>query len=217
MMPALVIFDCDGVLVDTEGPTSQVISDNLKGYGFDIPAAEVDALFTGGTMNDVEQEATRRGAALPSPWLPEIYEAIFARLEAGVEVFPGLFNLLDELDNKGVAQWVASNGPMQKMRISLGPSGLWTRFGGDREGRILSREHHAPKPDPAMILHALKMTGTVPKDAVMIDDSPSGCRAAINAGIRCIGFDAHGQTAKLASLGIELARDMAEVRRLILS
>ena len=217
MIPQLVIFDCDGVLVDTEGPTAEVIAANLTGYGLPITAAQVDALFTGGTMESVEAEAKTRGAALPSDWLDEIYGAIFARLDAGVALLPGLMDLLDALDTAGVAQFVASNGPMAKMQRSLGPSGLWDRFGGEEAGRILSREHHRPKPDPAMILHALARTGADPARTVMIDDSPTGCRAALAAGVRCIGFDAHGQTDRLTPLGIELAPDMATVRRMILT
>jgi len=215
MTPDLVIFDCDGVLVDTEGPTSRVISKNLAIHGLQISPDRVDSLFTGGTMQDVERTARKMGAELPPDWLDEIYPAIFARLAQGVDVLDGLIDLLDALDRAGVAQFVASNGPMKKMRVSLGPSGLWDRFGGDSEGRILSRENHKPKPDPAMIVHALRQAQVEPDRAVLIDDSPFGCQSALNAGIRCIGLDAYGQGEKLAALGIELAPNLTEARRLL--
>lgn len=216
MTPDLVIFDCDGVLVDTEGPTSEVIAGNLAGYGLPLHPSEVEDLFIGGTMMGVEAEARQRGATPPDAWLPEIYDAIFARLAKGVAVIDGLLPLLDALDASKVPQFVASNGPTQKMRVSLGPSGLWDRFGGDAGGRILSREDHAPKPDPAMIRHAIAQTGADAGNTIMIDDSPSGCQAALNAGITCIGFDAYGRGDRLAELGIPLATSMGEVRRLIL-
>lgn len=216
MTPDLVIFDCDGVLVDTEGPTSQVIAASLARFGLHIPPTEVDTLFTGGTMMCVEQEARCRGADLPEDWLPMIYGEVFERLAQGVEVVAGAVALLDALDARAIPSFVASNGPMQKMRVSLGPSGLWDRFGGDKEGRILSREHHKPKPDPAMILHALERTGAQPDRTVMIDDSPSGCKAAIAAGVRCIGLDAYGHTERLLPLGIELAGTLAEAQSMIL-
>lgn len=212
MTPELVIFDCDGVLVDTEGPTSAIIAESFTRYGLAISPHDVEALFTGGTMEGVEAEGRKRGAVLPPDWLDEIYASIFARFDQGIDVFEGVFTLLDALDAAGVPQFIASNGPMQKMRHSLMPSGLWDRF----EGRILSREHHAPKPDPAMVLHALVQTGADPARSVMIDDSTAGCSAAIAGGVRCVGFATEGQDAELAALGAEVANTMAEVRQLIL-
>lgn len=212
MTPDLVIFDCDGVLMDTEGPVTAIIADSFTRYGLPINHDQVAALFTGGTMNDVEAEGRKRGADLPATWLDDIYETIYARIAEGVDVFDGVFDLLDALDDLGVPQFIASNGTMQKMRLSLGPSGLWDRF----DGRIMSREAHAPKPDPAMVLHALAQTGADAAQSVMIDDSTAGCMAAIDGGVRCIGFATEGQDAKLAAIGAEIANSMTDVRRLIL-
>lgn len=212
MTPDLVIFDCDGVLVDTEGPVATIIANSLTQHGLPISNHQVEDLFTGGTMNDVEVEGCKRGADLPDTWLRDIYDVIYARIAEGVDVFDGVFELIDALDDLGVPMFIASNGEMQKMRLSLGPSGLWDRF----EGRIMSRENHVPKPDPAMILHALAQTGADPKRSVMIDDSTAGCMAAINGGVRCIGFATEGQDAKLDAIGAEVANSMADVRRLIL-
>lgn len=216
MIPELVVFDCDGVLVDTEGVTATIIAENLSRHGLPVSPRDVANLFVGGTMEGVGEEAARRGARLPPDWLEDIYATIYARIAEGVEVFEGVFALLDALEAHGVPCYVASNGTLQKMRHSLGPSGLWDRFGGQTEGRILSREQHAPKPDPAMILHAMAKTGAAPENTVMIDDSTAGCRAGINAGVRTIGFATEGQDAQLSALGAEVARSMADVRRLIL-
>lgn len=212
MIPELVIFDCDGVLVDTEGPVARIIAESLTRHGLKTSEAEIAAFFIGGTMESAAAEARRRGAALPADWVDLINAQIFDRMDQGVPCFDGLVPLLDALDAAGVPQYVASNGPMEKMRRSLGPSGLWDRFAG----RILSREQHAPKPDPAMVLYALAQTGARPVRSVMIDDSPTGCRAAIAGGVRCIGFATEGQAAELAALGAETALSMAEVKRLIL-
>lgn len=81
-------------------------------------------------MKGAGQEAAKRGAILPDTWLTEIYAAMFSELGKGVDVFPGLIYLLDALDTQGIPYAVASNGSMAKMRISLGPSGLWG-FGTD--------------------------------------------------------------------------------------
>lgn len=212
MTPDLVVFDCDGVLVDTEQVTSQIIADSFTAYGLPIGQHQVADLFTGGTLQDVMTEGRRRGANLPDNWLDLTYETIYTRIAKGVDVFDGVFAVLDALDALGVPQFVASNGEMQKMRLSLGPSGLWDRFGD----RILSRERFAPKPNPAMILHALERTGADPEKSFMIDDSVAGCSAGIAAGVRTIGFATEGQDAQLAALGTEVANSMAQVRRLIL-
>ena len=128
MIPILVIFDCDGVLVDTETVTDGVLANYVSTHGAQITRAQVHDLFTGGTMEGAGQEAAKRGAILPDTWLNEIYVAIFKELGEGVDVFPGLIDLLDALDTQGIPYAVASNGPMAKMRISLGPSGLWDGF-----------------------------------------------------------------------------------------
>lgn len=215
MTPELVVFDCDGVLVDTEGPVAAVISRSLTTYGLPMSAHQVADMFTGGTMDGVEAEARRRGAALPHDWLVEVYGQIYARIAEGVAVFDGVFDLLDHLDAAGVPTFVASNGTLQKMQLSLGPSGLWDRFGGRDQGRIMSRETFAAKPDPAMIRHAMAKTGATASRTVMIDDSTAGCSAGIAAGVRTIGFATEGQDDTLAALGAEVATTMADVKRLI--
>lgn len=211
MTPDLVIFDCDGVLVDTEGLSTAIIAESLTQHGLPMTPHEAAGLFVGGTMISVVEESRRRGADLPDTWLPEINSQIHARIAQGVDVFDGVFDVLDALDSAGIPRFVASNGTMAKMRLSLGPSGLWDRF----EGRIMSREAHAPKPHPAMILHALTQTGASADRSVMIDDSTSGCRAGLAGGVRTIGFATEGQDAELAALGAEVANTMGEVQRMI--
>ncbi|MCF2871748.1 HAD family phosphatase [Octadecabacter sp. G9-8] len=212
MIPDLVVFDCDGVLVDTEGPTSIIIANSFTKYGVPMTAHEVDILFVGGTMEGVEAEGRKRGAAFPVDWQDEIYSEFFARFDEGIDVFDGVFTLLDALDARGIPHFIASNGPMKKMRSSLTPSGLWDRFGD----RILSRENYAPKPDPAMIRHAIGRIGAAADKTFMIDDSVTGCRAGLNAGVHTIGFATEGQDAKLAEIGATVANSMADVQRIIL-
>lgn len=73
MTPKLVIFDCDGVLVDTEPTTDRILSQSLSSHGLPITPAEVSQLFVGGTIRGVGQEATRRGATLPDTWVDDTY------------------------------------------------------------------------------------------------------------------------------------------------
>jgi len=209
--PKLVIFDCDGVLVETESVTDQVLSTYFKACGAPMHRDEIRSLFSGGTMESAGQEAQRRGATLPTNWLDEVYERMFAALAKGVMVFPGLIDVLDRLDELGIAQAVASNGPMDKMKISLGPSGLWDRL----EGRIFSRQSYAPKPMPDMLLAACEQAGVTPAEAVMIDDTTAGTRAADAAGMRAIGFAEASDAEALKATGHPVAHSMAEVRKLL--
>ncbi len=213
LTPNLVVFDCDGVLVDSEGPTLSLLTDDLLAHGLDVPAAEVPAMFVGGTMEGVFQTARAAGADLPDDWVARFYEKMFARLSQGVPLIDGVMEMIDTLEDRGASVWVASNGPMAKMEITLGPHGLWQRLAG----RILSREHFEPKPDPDMVLHALASTGIAPQNAAMIDDSATGCKAGINAGVRTIGFATEGQDNSLRMVGAEVANSMADIRRMILT
>lgn len=207
MTPDLIIFDCDGVLVDTEPATNAVIAENLTRHGLPMTAEDCMDLFIGGTMQGVMDKAIERGADLPPDWIDEIYVAMFARLDQGVDMIPGVSGVIAAARSRGIALAVASNGPVEKMRRSLGPHGLFDLFGD----LLLSREHHAPKPDPAMLLHAMNLTGTSPAQTVMIDDAASGCAAARAAGVRCLGFATMGQDAVLAAQGAEVHNSMTSI------
>ncbi|MEJ6404615.1 HAD family hydrolase [Yoonia sp. 2307UL14-13] len=205
----LVIFDCDGVLVDTEPVTDVVIAENLTTHGLPIAPDEVHRLFAGGTMAGVRDEAIERGAKLPENWLDQIYNQIFTALRKGVPTYDGLFDLLDALDAKGVKRAIASNGPMKKMAISLTPSGLWDRFAG----RIYSGHDHGPKPAPDMLLKIMADAGVGPNETIMIDDMPAGFQAAKATGIRCLAFLADGDQSRANGSGATPVRSMPEVHK----
>ncbi|WP_299355287.1 HAD family phosphatase [uncultured Shimia sp.] len=211
MIPKLVIFDCDGVLVDTEGPVNEVLAANLSRHGLPITPEHCENLFIGGTVMDVFDKARRLGANLPDDWIEGLYTEVLDRLEQGAATIPGVLDLIATLEDRGVAIWVASNGPMRKMRVSLGPSGLWDRFAG----RIMSREQFTPKPAADMPLHAIRETGAPLDLSVMIDDSAPGCLSARNAGIRCLGFAERGQHDTLAAAGAEPINSMNEAATLL--
>lgn len=207
-MTDLVIFDCDGVLVDSETIANTVLVENLSGYGLSLTLQDSERLFVGGTMAGVRATAIDMGADLPDDWVDGIYDTIFARLRDGVDVVPGIPELLDHLDARGIPFCVASNGSPEKMRITLGQNGLWDRF----EATMVSAyTHGVAKPDPGLFLKAAEPFGVPPDRAVVIEDSRNGVTAAARAGMRCLAYLPEGDGAHFEALGAEIIRHMNEV------
>jgi len=190
MTPKLILLDCDGVLVDSEPVTNQVLASNLARYGMSLTMEDCINLFVGGTLAGVRDIVADQGITLPDTWVEEIYAEAFAALSQGVPVFPGLFEFLDLCDAQGIPVCVVSNGPMEKMQITLGPSGLWDRL----QGRIYSgHAGHKPKPDPEMIFAAMARFEAAADQTWFVDDSGSGLTAGITAGVQTFAFVPEGQ------------------------
>lgn len=209
-MHDLVIFDCDGVLVDSETISNQVMVDNLAGYGLNLSLQNCMSMFVGGTMSGVRDTARKMGADLPDDWTEQIYAQIYDVLRAGVPVIPGIPELLIHLDERGIPFCVASNGRREKMQITLGQNGLWDRF----QGAIFSaHEVGSAKPEPGLFQTAAQHFGA--KSPVVIEDSVSGVTAAARAQMRCLGYAAHDDGPQLAALGAEVFCDMGQVPQLL--
>lgn len=129
-MIGLVIFDCDGVLIDSEPVTEAIMARDLATRGLDIAPRDCAGLFTRGTMQSAGEEAAKRGATIPADWVTNINAQVAAELARGVPLLPDLWDLLHLLQARGIATAIASNGPQSKMRASLTPSGLWDHFDG---------------------------------------------------------------------------------------
>ncbi|PIB26035.1 hypothetical protein BFP76_13780 [Amylibacter kogurei] len=185
MQPKLVIFDCDGVLVDSEPATIAVLSQNIARYGIHMSEAECTQTFLGRTMSVIQTTLRDMGAELPDDWVAQIYAEIYAKLADTVEEIPGIKLVLDDLVAKGIPFCVGSNGSREKMGITLGRTDLMRYF----DGNIYSaHEIGVGKPDPTMYLTAALQFGVDPADCLVIEDSPSGAEAAKRAGMPCYGF-----------------------------
>lgn len=212
--PKLVIFDCDGVLVDTEPATNEVLAANLTGYGYPVTASECIDTFVGGTMASIGEQMRASGVDLPADWTDEIYAAMFDRLAEGVDVIPGVEALMDRLDAESIPYCVGSNGPMEKMEITLVNTGLMVRLAGRVfSPHVIGLEH--AKPAPGLYLHAVKTMGFEPFDAVVIEDTVNGANGARAAGIRCLGFTRDTPAEDLRSVGAEPFSNMQDVPELI--
>ncbi|EEX09246.1 HAD-superfamily hydrolase, subfamily IA, variant 1 [Ruegeria lacuscaerulensis ITI-1157] len=209
-MHDLVIFDCDGVLVDSETISNQVIVDNLAGYGLHLSLQDCMSMFVGGTMSGVRDTARKMGADLPDDWTEQIYAQIYDVLRAGVPVIPGIPELLRHLDEQRIPFCVASNGRREKMQITLGHNGLWDRF---QDVVFSAHDVGSAKPEPGLFQTAARHFGA--KSPVVIEDSANGVTAAIRARMRCLAYAPHDDGARLAGLGAEVIRDMKDVPRLL--
>jgi HAD superfamily hydrolase (TIGR01509 family) len=210
ILPGGVIFDCDGVLVDSEPVSNAVLLENFARHGFKVTLAELHERYIGGTIYTVAERARAMGAVLPETWVAEAYAEIYAALRRGTPPIPGIYALLDALDAAGVPYAVASNGSIEKMRITLGQTGLWPRF----EKRMFSAHvEGVAKPDPRLFLMAAEALGQPPGACVVVEDSATGCIAARAAGMRCLGLAPAGDGARLVAEGAKLVRSMDEVAR----
>lgn len=212
MRPSAVLFDCDGVVVDSEGATFALLGREFAGFGLDLTRPQMEALFLGGTMQGVFRAAKDLGAKLPDDWVERFYEKLYTELALGTDLIAGIETILDACDAAGVPYAIGSNGSEAKMRVTLGqhPQVL-SRFGGHiYSGQSLG----APKPAPDLYLYAATQLGADPARAVVVEDSPNGAKAARAAGMRCMGYAPHGNAA-LAAVGAELFSDMKDLPRLL--
>ena len=209
MNPGLVLFDCDGVLVDSEPITNAMLVENLGRYGLPLSVDDVDRLFVGGTMRGVGEAARHLGADLPDSWLEDIYTEMHARLAKGTPMIEGVIDVLEALDAAGIDYAVGSNGSMEKMAITMGQHPhLWRRL----EGRLYSAHvHGVAKPDPELYLIAARAMGVAPENCAVVDDSPAGCRAGVAAGMACNGFAAHDDGARLNAVGARVFHAMRDL------
>ncbi|MFK7744274.1 MAG: HAD family hydrolase [Roseobacter sp.] len=212
MPPDLVLFDCDGVLVDSETLTADVLCENLARHGLPITRDELSEMFLGGTMMGVYDQAQALGAALPDTWVDDTYIEVFDALAKDVEPICGAADILDALDKAGIPYAVGSNGPHRKMDITLARTGLISRL----RGKVYSREDVPnPKPAPDLYLKAAWDAGVPPERCVVIEDSPSGARAGIAAGMTCFGFAAETDPERLRPICHQLFYKMEDLPALL--
>jgi HAD superfamily hydrolase (TIGR01509 family) len=205
MRPSAVLFDCDGVVVDSEGATFDLLAEDIKAYGISLSHAEMEGMFLGGTMYGVGMALRQTSPEVPEDWADRFYQKLYAHLAKGTPLIPGIEEVLDALDAAGLPYAIGSNGTGAKMQVTLGQHpALLARF----KGHVYSgQDLGTPKPAPDLYLHAAAQLGVDPAQAVVVEDSPNGAMAARAAGMRCLGYAPLGNAA-LAAVGAELFSDM---------
>jgi HAD superfamily hydrolase (TIGR01509 family) len=207
----LVIFDCDGVLVDTERLAVRVESDYLTELGWPLTQAEIVERFTGQTDQYMDEAIEAQlGHRLPPDWKEQFQRRYREAFAAELVPVEGIVEVLDQLT---VPACVASSGSHDKLRFTLGHTGLYERF----EGRIFSGYEVANgKPAPDLFLHAAARMGAEPARCAVVEDTLFGVQAARAAGMAVFGY-AGGVTPpeRLAGEATVVFEDMRDLPRLL--
>ena len=213
----LVIFDCDGVLVDSEPLANQSFSAALKPHGLDWTVEETMRRLMGRSLKScVEIVEAELGRKLPEDFVERMQAVTYRSFrEAPLKPVAGVKQAVLALRAAGLATCVASSGSPAKIEFTLGLTGLWDLF----DGRIFSASQvPRGKPFPDLFLHAAIAMNEQPFDSIVVEDSVPGVQAAKAAGMRVLGYAAapHADRAAMASAGAILFDDMNNLPALVL-
>ncbi len=207
----LVIFDCDGVLVDSEPITNQVFLDILQGYGLSIPYEEFVAKYVGSGMSVVKALLLQRHQFT----LPDDFFSTFNALsvEALGKNLQAIGNVEKAIDALTVPFCLASNSSPEKVSLMLKKAQLFERF----DGKIFTSSMvAAPKPAPDIYLHAAKASGVSAEHVLVIEDTHIGVNAAVAAGMNVFGYTGTFPAEKLINAGASNTfSDMKDLKALI--
>ncbi len=208
--PALVIFDCDGVLVDSEGIATRVLVEEASALGLVLSVPEASERFRGEKMaRCVAIIEARLGKSVPEGFVPRVRERIGQAFTTELRPIDGVRDVLASLS---IARCVASSGPPEKIRLALGVSGLREYFD---DHLFSSYEIGSWKPEPDLFLHAARVMGATPDACVVVEDSLPGVRAGVAAGMRVLAFADGALAGQLAAEGGEVFRHMRELPALL--
>lgn len=201
---SLVIFDCDGVLVDSEPISIAVLRETIAADGVEISEADAYRHFLGRSMTSIaETLEVEFGLVITSEHLRHIRTRLFGHFRAELQPIAGIAEALDGI---ALPYCVASSSKPERIRLSLEVTGLLDRF----EPHIYSSsmvKHGKPAPD--LFLHAARDMGAAPADCLVVEDSAAGIEAAKRAGMRVFAFTggSHGIPGDLRSKSASLMPD----------
>jgi HAD superfamily hydrolase (TIGR01509 family) len=206
-----ILFDLDGTLANSDPIHVQIWQDFLREYGLSVDTAFYKAKFSGRLNSAILQELLPQLSTDEIAAFSDRKEAEFRRRAAAGELhsMPGLVEFLAWADNQSLQQAVVTNAPAENAHFMLEVLGLGNRFPTVVIGDQLERG----KPDPMPYQVALERLGLSPQAAIAFEDSPTGIRAAIGAGILTIGVTSAHAAEELYALGVALAvPDFADPR-----
>ena len=202
-----IIFDCDGVLVDSEGPSNAVLVKLAQAEGIQIDLDYALQNFQGHALSYVFEKLEQlKGTPLSTSFEAQFRLQTFASFEKNIPAIPGALKLLQKL-NCPIA--VASNGPRNKMSLTLKGAGLLAFF----EEHIFSAYDIGHwKPEPQLFLHAAQALGVIPEQTIVVEDSPAGLEAAMAGGFQTFAlYNRHNEERIKRIAGVKMIRHLDEL------
>jgi HAD superfamily hydrolase (TIGR01509 family) len=201
----LIIFDCDGVLIDSEVISTETLRDTLAAHGLDVDMAYVRGTYLGRSISVVEKDYRRLiGRDLPDTFDKEFLARLFAAYRGSLQPMAGVEKLLHDVT---VPYCMATSSSIERARVSLEITGLLPLF----DGRIFCASMVANgKPAPDLFLHAARSFGAPAERCLVIEDSEVGVLAAKNAGMTVWRFVGGSHFEHRACTGINQDSDVPE-------
>ena len=206
MRTELVIFDCDGVLVDSEALGNRVLVEFVAEFGLALKLEEAMLLFKGCKMADcVAFIELRLGKKMPPDFVMQLRVRTAEAFERELRPVEGIEAALDKIN---LPICIASSGPVEKIKLALRVTNLLPRF----EGRIFSSyEIGSWKPAPDLFLYAAKNMGVQARSCTVVEDSVLGVRAGIAAGMRVLGYIDQSETRLIKAFGVHVFHSMYQL------
>ena len=190
-MIELVIFDCDGTLVDTEYLSNVVLARSLTELGLPTTVEESLATYKGRFVEDILAEVRERlGRPVPDDFWPAYEAKRDDAFRASVRPILGAATAVQCLTAAGLKVCVASQAKLEKSELTLGLTGLRPLFGEDHV--FTAHDVARGKPAPDLFLYAAAQMGVTPERCVVVEDTPLGVEAGVAAGMRVLALDGHG-------------------------
>lgn len=214
VLPPLVIFDCDGVLVDSEPTSNRVLAAAISEAGLAIEPDEVELEFEAMRLADIQARVEERlGRPLGGGWLGDFERRREAAFREGIDPVAGVEEVLRGLCAAGRPICVASQARREKTELTLGLTGLRSYF--DDAALFSSTMVARGKPHPDLFLHAAATMGFEPARCVVVEDAVPGVEAALAAGMPALGYAPAGSDDRLARAGARVFGSMAELPGLL--
>lgn len=180
-----VLFDCDGVLADSEGVANGAVAEELTALGWRMTAHEAQHEFLGMALPDMVPRIEARLGRLPAGWAKALAHRIERSLAVDLQPIPGAEAALRAVQAAGLPMALCSNSSRGELAVKMRVLG----FGAYFQDRIFSFEDVAlPKPAPDIYLAAARACGAAPEDCLVVEDSATGAAAGLAAGCRVVGI-----------------------------
>lgn len=209
-MLKLIIFDCDGVLVDTEKITGSYFCRYLERCGLTINREDTISKYQGRDLKSVVTDIeAQTGVKVPDDFVDQFREETMADYKTNLLPISGIKNALDQIP---ISKCVASNGPAKKMELTLGVTGLSEYF---TNAIFSAYDINKWKPDPGLFLHAATKMKASPNECLVVEDSIHGAKAGISAGMKVLGFATEKNANDFKVSGVDVFFNMDQLPELI--